>query len=525
MSLAPLTRVDAGWTRRFSLLWFGFWMAWLVPVQLLLPNQFEAVDYAHRVRDFGITNGVAGVVALIALPVFGAVCDRTRSRFGRRRTWMAAGAAVFAVSLALTGAMSSVLGIMVCWAFASLGFSMASAGLFAAIADQVPVSRRGMISAAVFGPQALGLLVGLVITSEWVTGTGGGYLVMMVAVLLCSAPFVLRYRESAAAFGSGGFVLREMWVSPRSHPDFAWAFGGRIGVNIGNALGTTYLLYFFRDYLHLRDPKGSLVIVVAIYLVFALATAYCGGLLSDRTGQRRVFVAVASALQGVAALLLVTWPSYGTTLGAAAFLGAGYGAFLAVDQALVTQVLPDASAHAKDLGIMNIGTNVPQALAPLAAALIIDQLGGYRVLFGAAGLCTFVAALMVYRIKSVRLFIAGPTGSRSRLVPGPSRDPELAIRGVPAPSGPDPRATTRLGLTLGCDGAGASAGTGSRAGLEARAARMVSACRQRAATAKKPVPRRSVAGRSVAGRSVAGRREAGRSVAGRSVAGRSMAGR
>jgi MFS family permease len=73
-----------------------------------------------------------------------------------------------------------------------------------------------------------------------------------------------------------------------------------------------------------------------------------------------------------------------------------------VDQALVTQVLPDAGSRAKDLGIMNIGTNVPQSLAPLAAALIIDQLGGYRTLFGAAGACTVFGAVMVYRIKSVR---------------------------------------------------------------------------------------------------------------------------
>jgi MFS family permease len=65
-------------------------------------------------------------------------------------------------------------------------------------------------------------------------------------------------------------------------------------------------------------------------------------------------------------------------------------------------VLPGAASRSKDLGIMNIGTNVPQALAPVAAALIIDQLGGYRALFGAAGLFTLAGAGLVYRIRSVR---------------------------------------------------------------------------------------------------------------------------
>ena len=171
-------------------------------------------------------------------------------------------------------------------------------------------------------------------------------------------------------------------MSPRAHPDFAWAFGGRVAVNIGNALGTTYLLYFFTNDLQLKDPDTALLNVTAIYLVFTLITTYGGGVISDRSGRRRMFVALASVLQGVAAVLLVIWPSFCTTLIAGAFLGAGYGAFLSVDQALVTQVLPDAETRAKDLGIMNIGNNVPQALAPVAAALIIDQLGGYRILFG-----------------------------------------------------------------------------------------------------------------------------------------------
>jgi MFS family permease len=403
----PTVRVPVGWTSRFTLLWLGFWMAWLVPVQLVLPNQFAALDSAHKVRDFGITNGAAGVVALIALPLAGALCDRTRSRWGRRRVWMAAGVVVLAVSLAALGPQRSWVGVMICWMFASLGFSIASAGLYAAVADHVPVAQRGIISGAIFGPQALGLLLGVALLAEVITGTASGYLVLTVALVVLSVPFVLRYRDVPPGEAklpplSLRALTEAMWVSPRAHPDFAWAFGGRVAVNIGNALGTTYLLYFFTNDLHLKDPDTALLYVIAVYLVFTLITTYGGGVLSDRSGRRRVFVAIASVLQGIAALLLVIWPSFSTTIIAAVFLGAGYGAFLSVDQALVTQVLPDAETRAKDLGIMSIGNNVPQALAPVAAALIIDELGGYRVLFAFAGLFTFFGATMVYRIRSVR---------------------------------------------------------------------------------------------------------------------------
>ena len=85
-------RGHRGWTTRFTLAWFGLWMAYLVPIQLALPDQLDALDHPHRVRDFGLINGLIGFAALITLPLFGALCDRTRSRFGRRRLWMVAGA-------------------------------------------------------------------------------------------------------------------------------------------------------------------------------------------------------------------------------------------------------------------------------------------------------------------------------------------------------------------------------------------------------------------------------------------------
>ncbi len=107
-------------------------------------------------------------------------------------------------------------------------------------------------------------------------------------------------------------------------------------------------------------------------------------------------------MQAIASTLLTVAPAYGVALVAAAFLGAGYGAYMSVDQALVTAVLPDAATRAQDLGIMNVGSVGPQALAPLAAGLIITSLGGYPVLFAASGVTTVVGALLVFRIRSVR---------------------------------------------------------------------------------------------------------------------------
>jgi MFS family permease len=107
-------------------------------------------------------------------------------------------------------------------------------------------------------------------------------------------------------------------------------------------------------------------------------------------------------LQAIASFLLTFFPQFNVAIVGAAFLGAGYGAYMSVDQALITAVLPSAATRAQDLGIMNIGSVGPQALAPLAASLVINELGGYPVLFAASGLTTVIGALLVYRIRSVR---------------------------------------------------------------------------------------------------------------------------
>jgi MFS family permease len=401
-SRGPTVRVTPWWTTRFSLVWLGVWMATLVPIQLSLPDQLSAFDHAHRVRDFGLVNGVVGVAAIITLPVFGALCDRTRNRFGRRRSWVLAGVVVYAVGLLLTGQQHHVVPLTACWVLASLGNNMVAAGLTAVVADEVPEQQRGLISGAIYGPQGIGIVLGLAV----VTGlsAGGRYLFLAAALIVLAVPFLVAHRDAPAEHVEAlnlRSVVQGLWIDPRANPDFAWAFGGRLLVNVGNALGTTYFLFFLRDYLKVPDPDASLFTMSLVYLVFTLAATFAGGVLSDRSGRRRIFVAVAAGLQGLAGIVILVHPVYSSAIVGAALLGAGYGAYMSVDQALVTAVLPDADDRAKDLGIMNIGSVAPQMFGPVLASALITAVG-YRWLYASAGVLSLIGAALVFRIRSVR---------------------------------------------------------------------------------------------------------------------------
>ena len=147
-------------------------------------------------------------------------------------------------------------------------------------------------------------------------------------------------------------------------------------------MGTLYLLYFLRDQVHYKHPAQGLFILIAIYTGFVIITAIVGGVISDRIGKRKMIVTVSGILMGAAALLLTfveTWPA---AMVAAVLFGAGFGAYLAVDQALITQVLPAAKDRAKDLGIINIAIVGPAAVAGAIAAVLVS-LGGYPALFAA----------------------------------------------------------------------------------------------------------------------------------------------
>jgi MFS family permease len=132
-----------------------------------------------------------------------------------------------------------------------------------------------------------------------------------------------------------------------------------------------------------------------------MTTTVVAGRLSDRSGRRKAFVIVSGIVMAVAAVILSVWPTWPAAIVAAAILGGGYGIYLAVDAALITQVLPTATGRAKDLGIINIANSAPQVLAPALAAPIVAGLGGYPVLYGMTAVLTLLGGVFVYRIRSV----------------------------------------------------------------------------------------------------------------------------
>jgi MFS family permease len=413
----PTVKVGFGWTLAMFVANLGIWMGFFTPLQLLLHQQSESVsaqgstvlfwtvnDPANRAAViFSIISGIGALAACVANPLAGLLSDRTTGRLGRRRPWALIGAVLGAGGLVLLSMQHSVVGLSLCWVGVQICLNAMLAAITAAVPDRVPVSQRALISGWMGVPQVLGVVAGLELAARFST-VQGGYVAVAAAVVVLSLGFVFFTKEDALSIQDRQPVdWRGFWVSPRKHPDFAWAFGTRFLVQLGNSLGTLYLYRFLRDAVNFTevDAKSGESTLVTIYGVGILLTTVIAGRISDRSGKRKGHVIVSGIVMAVAAGILAFWPTWTGAMVAAGVMGAGYGIYVAVDQALITQVLPSAHGRAKDLGIINIANSLPQVAVPVIAAPVLATAAGFPVLYAITAVVTLLGGVFVYRIRSV----------------------------------------------------------------------------------------------------------------------------
>lgn len=401
----PTVNVSAWWVARFTLAWVGLFAGLFGPIQILLPQQVEALAPDHKEAALAVVLGAGAAFSLVANPLFGAVSDRTTSRFGRRTPWVAGGFACGAVAIGVLAAAPTIPLVVVGWCAVQTLLNASYAGLSAAVPDQVPTRQRGTAA----GYLGLALIVG-VGTGTGLAVLGGGttlgYLACALFMLICAVPYLLTRRDRVLkpadrqAWRWETF-LRGFWINPRRYPDFGWAWLTRFLINLGNSIALLYLFFYLKDALGVAEPEAAVLVVTAVYLAAMLASVVLTGIWSDRVGKRRVFVCGGGLVMAAAAFLIAGWPTWTGVVVAAIVLGLGFGAYTSVDFALLTQVLPSSTDRAKDLGMLNVASSLPQVLAPVIAAPVVTQLGGYPVLYAVAGAVVLSGAVLVYRIRSV----------------------------------------------------------------------------------------------------------------------------
>jgi MFS family permease len=374
---------------------------------VLLPLQVEELDPARKAANLALAATVGAVAGMVAQPLAGLLSDRTRSRRGSRAPWVLAGALGAAAGLVVLGGVSGLVGIVIVYALVNVALNVYLGPKSAIMPDRVPRGVRGLFSAAAGLGVLFGVLGGQALGAALAVSPFVGYCVLGGVVVLAGAGLV-RFnpdhdnRDEPREPLRWSMLLRTFWVSPRRHPDFAWGFLGRLLTLMGFYLVNTFQLFLLQDYVGLGDEAVDVVPLLSLVALAAtLVSTVVGGPLSDRIGRRKP-VAVAAGLL-IGASLVAPWlmPTLTGFVVYAVVAGLGFGSYLAVDQALLSEVLPTTEDNGRYLGVLNIAVTLPSALAAAAAGTIVSTLG-YAAIFPLGIAISVLGSLAVLPIRSVR---------------------------------------------------------------------------------------------------------------------------
>ncbi len=258
----------------------------------------------------------------------------------------------------------------------------------------------------------------------------GAFLVAMIALFaILLAPLGALLWPVIAVFIASGIVtvlaarrlpgLLTFFEAFRSN-DFFWTFATRGLVTLGIFSILPFMELYFRDVVRTPAAGAASAFWLLAVIAGAIIPSMVGGVLSDRTGRRKLFVYVSSGLQAVvvSVLLFGLVRSLSLLYILGILYGIGYGAYYAVDWALACDVLPNREqAAGRDMALWHVSFTLPQVLAPALLAGLLHFLNepghqllglssghelGFRFIFASAALWFILGTVMVSRIRGVR---------------------------------------------------------------------------------------------------------------------------
>ncbi len=363
------------------------------------------------------------IVNILVQPTVGMISDYTRSRWGRRKPYIAIGAVldvVFVAGVALSNTFLSVTAFLFLFQFSS---NFAQGPFQGYVPDLVPDKQVSLASAMVGAMQTVGYIVGnIVISLAYLLNNDFTIPTIALAVIeLATAMGTVRWvREGGAPRDRRGRtwfqIGRSAWAMDilREH-SFVFLVLSRLMFFAGiNSLLGWYVVGMFNQTFRLTaDEKSYLVPLTSVVVALVtVASTFPSARLSDRIGRKPV-IYVACLIGGLGLEVVAVAPAYPVFLVGATAMGVAAGTFLAVDWALMTDIIPKA-ASGRYMGISNIAVAAAGAFANALVGPLIDIVGGKAQLPEGPRVAT-AAAVVFFVLAAVFLTRVDPRRREDRL--------------------------------------------------------------------------------------------------------------
>jgi len=198
--------------------------------------------------------------------------------------------------------------------------------------------------------------------------------VLEVATMLSVVIRVNEGRRARPREGkSWSTIAREGWATDiLRERSFLWLVGSRLFVLMGANMLINFATFYLADTFGLSQAEtgGTNILLLGATVLGNVATVVPAGRISDRVGRKKViYAACATAAAGM--LIVALSPAVPVSIVGAGLFGAGTGMFLAVDWALMTDIIPKASSG-RYMGISNVATASAGVFAVMSGGPLHD---------------------------------------------------------------------------------------------------------------------------------------------------------
>lgn len=370
---------------QLSIYWFGLTSIFTGLETVVLPERFgELLPPAAVGLALGVASGLGALVAVVVQPTAGSLSDYTITRWGRRKPYILIGSSLDLVFLIGLARSDAVVAMAAFYLLLQLSSNIAQGPFQGYVPDLVPPSQVGFASAMVGVMSVLGPVVGTILVSlplalaphgsrpdfSWATIALGAVELTTAIVTVVSVDEGRRAKDRAGR--SWAAIARQTWgrdvLRERS---FVFLVGSRLLILAGVSMFTREVDLYLRYSLGLDAAARGFWLAVAPVILGVAIVLSClpAARLSDRFGRKPlIFVACGVGAAGCAVILVA--PGIALALLGSVLVGIAAGTFVAVDWALMTDIIPKEDSG-RYMGLSNVATGLAGTLAVVTAGVVI----------------------------------------------------------------------------------------------------------------------------------------------------------
>ena len=389
-----------------------FWQAYDGIIPLILKNTFGIGEAAT-----GQIMAIDNMLALIMLPLFGSLSDKTRTPIGKRSPYIIFGTIVAVISmlfLAYFDNKVNLLGFALCLGLTLLAMATYRSPAVSLMPDVTPKKLRSKGNAVINIMGTVGGVIALLLIKFLVPKDGKpNYfpIFAIIAAVMIGAVVILvltirenklvKEMEETGGYESTEAELNQEHSKGRKMPkevlkSLIFMLGTVAFFFFGYNAVTTFFSLYMTNFLNVKG--GGFADYLLVSTVFAVIFYLPSGMLATKFGRKKA-VMIGLSIMAFCFLVMSFFRSAGLyLLPFFAIIGFGYACVI-VNTFPIIWEMSQGSDIGKYTGYYYTASMAAQIVTPMLAGALIEKLDNYGILFPYAVIMEVIAFVLLMQVK------------------------------------------------------------------------------------------------------------------------------